>query len=236
MKKFLLVILVLKALSTHAQEFAFPMKGSYIYYKFDEDTKNSKNCIRHYFLALDKTKGSNGVAMELLQNVSNKVSKNLAVKTNYNFVEVFFFPPIYSGVEYSCEGDVTTGGQLGMALPTDGQSLLSSVFNTKKFKVESQTVSAKVKIQTNSPNKYSLIFSNFQIEYRGVKNTLTTQDLITEVVSLEDVYSAVKENAESDKRMYTRSTETFKEIDRIVNSIAKIYSEELKKTYELDEL
>jgi hypothetical protein len=60
--------------------------------------------------------------------------------------------------------------------------------------------------------------------------------LITEEINLEEVYSALQEKGKLDGKIYDKCKTSLRELDNIIKSCAKIYSEELKRTYEIDEL
>jgi hypothetical protein len=211
----------------NCQEVIFPMKGNFIYYSFEEVTNNKKHCIKYYCSSI-----------EFKNNVEKKC-KNLNV-TKFTLVGpkntmVNFIVPIHMASNTSCI-DEFGSPSFFLTLPTGDMlfesNLIFSLITVGKFKVSSQMITATVKLKFESENKYSLIFTNFKIKYTGTQGT----KMVTEEINLEEVYSALKEKGKQDNKMYDKSIESMKELDNIIKNCAKIFSEELKRTYEIDEL
>lgn len=237
MKKLLLITLTLVNLIGFAQDDLFPMKGSYIYYEFEEETDNTKHCIKHYLSGLDSTGQVNASAIEFKANVQKKCQNLNEIKsTLVGLKHTTVNMAIQLAVNYSCTGEIETPHGFYITLPTGAKllenNLLFSLFTVGKFKVLSQNITAVVKVEFEADNKYSLIFTNFKIKYTGTKGT----KYITEELDLEEVYSALQENGKQNGKMYDKSMKSMKEIDEIIKSCAKIFSKELKRTYEIDEL
>lgn len=220
---------------SYSQDDLFPMKGNYIYYDFEEETSNTKHCIKHYSSSLDSTGQINSSAGELALAVQQKC-KNLnelkvtLVGLKNTQVMIRFTPSMTKG----CTGEISTPTGLMLILPTGTQlledNLLFSLVTIGKFKVSSQSISATIKVVFKSNNKYSLTFSNFQITYSGTQGS----KYVTEVVNLEDVYKSLR--SDPNNRMYDKGMKSMKEIDDLVRGCARIYSQELKRVYEIDEL
>lgn len=237
MKKLLLFTLTLVNLIGFAQDDLFPLKGSYIYYEFEEETDNTKHCIKHYSAMLDSTGQQNASAMEFMMNVQKKCQNLNEMKvTLVGLKNTMVNMTVQPAMNYSCTGDIKSPSGFILTLPTGAQllenNLLFSLFTVGKFKVSSQMITAVVKVEFEADNKYSLIFTNFKIKYTGTKGT----KFITEELDLEEVYSALQENGKQNGKMYDKSMKSMKEINEIIKSCAKIYSNELKRTYEIDEL
>jgi hypothetical protein len=64
MTKTLLLLLLFQTSLLFAQDDLFPIKGDYIYYEFEEETKNTEHCIMHYSCMIDSTMKSNPSTME----------------------------------------------------------------------------------------------------------------------------------------------------------------------------
>lgn len=237
MKKTLLLLCLIQSSLSFAQVDLFPMKGDYIYYEFEEETKNTEHCIMHYSCMIDSTMKSNPSAMELMMNVMKKAQNLNEMRvtlvglknTSVNFA-------IQPTTSYSCTGEIKSPSGFYLTLPTGAQllesNLLFSLFTIGKFKVSSQMITATIKVEFKSKNKYSLIFTNFKIKYNGTQGT----KIVTEELDLEEVYKTLQEKGKQDDKMYDKSMQSMKELDEIIKSCAQIYSKELKRTYEIDEL
>lgn len=237
MKTTLLLILLLQSTIIFSQDDLFPMKGDYIYYEFNEKTNNTDHCIAYYSDIIDSTHKHNNTSIEFMTNVLKKVSNMNELKftlTGLKNVQVIF------GIEPAeltdCTEEIKTPNGLKLTLPTGAMlledNLLFSLITSGKFKVYQQSIAATVKVKFISDNEYSLIFTNFKINYIGTKGS----SAITEELDLEEVYKTLQEKGKQNDKMYDKAMETMKELDEIVKGCAKIYSEELKRTYQLDEL
>ena len=237
MKKILLLLQLFQTSLLFAQVDLFPMKGDYIYYEFKEETKNTEHCIMHYSCMMDSTMKMNPSAMELMMNVLKKSQNMNEMKvtlvglknTTVNFA-------IQPTTNHSCTGEIKSPSGFYLTLPTGAQllesNLLFSLFTVGKFKVSSQMITATIKVEFESNNKYSLIFTNFKIKYTGTQGS----KVVIEELDLEEVYKTLQEKGKQDDKMYDKGLQTMKEIDEIIKSLANIYSKELKRTYEIDEL
>lgn len=221
------------------QEDIFPMKGNYIYYNFEEQTNNTKHCIKYYSSFNDSTGTFNGKAQEFTMGVQKKCQNMNELKVSLtglkNTMVAFMIQAQYSPT-FSCTGELTSPSPFVLGLPTGAMlledNLLFSLFTAGKFKVTSQVITATIKVKFESKNKYSLIISNFKIKYTGTKGN----KIISEELNLEDVYSALQEKGKQSGKMYDKGMESMKEIDKIIRGCAKVYQEELKRIYEIDEL
>lgn len=72
MKSITLITFSLISLFVFSQDDMFPMKGSYIYYSFNEETSNTKHCLGHDFSYVDESGNTNPSAMELNSAVLKK--------------------------------------------------------------------------------------------------------------------------------------------------------------------
>jgi hypothetical protein len=220
-----------------------PMKGSFIYYSFNETMSNEKHCLKYFSTGIDKN-GTFSTPPNFMENVRNQI-QNLN-KTSYKLsgrieqTMVLFTPSFYAGdfsntnLENHCKGEAA--GDFSLILPVENTSLLEGYLffelaTRKKFKIATQSIHAVPKIIWTSDNQYSLVFTQFRIKYMGREGSTMKQ----EEASLEEIYEALKKN-ESNKKMYDNGMETMLEIDRIVKECARIYSQELKKAIEFDEL
>ena len=220
----------------------FPMKGSYIYYQFDESTANKKYCIKHYSNQYENGQ-MNTSASEFAQNVQKKAQNldklklNLFSTTGVSKTTVTFL--IYSSQvnSDSCVGEVSMPLALQLTIPVQNQLfedvVIFALCTSGKFKISGQMITATVKVKFKDKNNYSLIFTNFKIVYMGMKGLNT---MIKEELSLEDIYNEIQKNGSQKDKMYTKGKNTMKEIDSFVKACAKIYQDELKRIYEIDEL
>ena len=237
MKTTLLLLTLIRSTMFFAQDVVFPMKGDYIYYEFAEQTNNTKHCIRHYSCLMDSTKKYNPSARELMMNVKGKCDNLNEMKvTLVGLKNTSLFMQINPTTDYSCMGEIKTPNGFNLQLPAGTQllenNLLFSLFTFGKFKVGIQKITATIKVVFEADNKYSLIFTNFKITYFGSQGT----KIIQEELDLEEVYKTLQEKGKQDNKMYDRGIESMKELDQIIKSCANIYSKELKRTYEIDEL
>lgn len=238
MKISLLLLNLVFAGSIFAQLDLFPMNGEYIYYEFAENTNNKEHCIRHYSCMTDSTmKMQNPSAMELMQNVRAKCrnlneQKITLVGLKNTKVSMSIIPTN----NYSCSGEIKTPDGFHAVLPVEAQllesNLLFSLLTFGKFKVSSQMITATIKLEFKSNNEYSLIFTNFKINYTGTQGT----KVVSEVIDLEEIYKTLQEKGKQNDKMYEKSMKTMQELDSIIKACAELYSKELKRTYELDEL
>ena len=134
----------------------------------------------------------------------------------------------------SCSGEHKLAKSLRITLPVKTKllesSVLFSLMTSGKFKVSSQFVTATLIVKFIDKNNYEIIFTNFTVNYTGMKGVR----VITEEIDLEDIQKSIMANDKS--KMYAKSKQSIEDIDAIVNACAKLYSKELKKAYELDEL
>jgi hypothetical protein len=236
--KYCVLLFIGISIKGNCQEDFFSMKGSYIYYNFDEVTNNTKHCIMHYSSYMDSSGQINASSTELMVNVQKKCQNLNEIKLTLVGLKetmVNFMVPTQMTANVSCTGEISSG-TFFLTLPTGAilleNNLLFSLFTAGKFKVSGQMITATVKVKFESKNKYSLIISNFKIKYIGTQGT----KLITEEINLEEVYTALQEKGKLDGKMYDKCMTSMRELDKIIKSCAKIYSEELKRTYEIDEL
>ncbi|AEA44306.1 hypothetical protein [Fluviicola taffensis] len=238
MFKLILLLAYISALTTAHSQDLFPMKGDYIYYDFEEETHNTKHCLKYYSSQLDSANQYNQGASELMTAVRSKAQNLNELKVTLvglkNTTVNFTASPSLAKMT-SCIGEIKNPASLLLGLPTGAQlleeSLLFSLSSVGKFKVSGQYITATVKVVFKSDNKYSLVFTNFQITYIGTQGLKA----VTEVLNLEEVYKSLK-NGDSRSKMYNRGMKSMKEIDDLVKSCARIYSQELKRIYEIDDL
>jgi hypothetical protein len=240
MKKIVLISIFICSFYLSAQNEIFPMKGDYIYYKFSEKTDNKKNCIRLYSSLINSKGEYNTSAEEFLSNVSEKCLNLNSMKFTLIGVkntQVSFIPPIAHDSYFSCTGDIKSEGEaFTLSLPLEiqflEQNLLFKLLNSDKFKVSSQEITASLKLEFDSENSYSLIFTNFKIIYGGMQGNTSKN----EVLNLETILNTLQEKGNLDDKMYANEMQSIQELDKIIKQCAKIYSDELKRTYEIDEL
>lgn len=237
MKSTIILFLSLFSTTAFCQTDSLPMKGNYVYYEFNEKTSNTKHCIAYYSTATDSTGAPNRSAVQFGANVSKKtlnLNKNQLSLTGLKNTTIMFTVPV--GTSRKCKGEMNGAGSIMMTLPTGGSLLeynfLYSLFTIGKFKVSSQVISATVNIKFISDNEYTLVFTNFVITYAGHKGG----EFVQEVLNIEDIYKSLQTDGKQDGKMYDKAMESITDLDTIVKALAKIYSEELKRTYELDEL
>jgi hypothetical protein len=187
---------------------------------------------------MDSSGQLNLSSTELMVNVQKKCQNLNEIKftlVGLKETMVNFMVPTQTTANVSCTGEISPG-TFFLTLPTGAMllenNLLFSLLKVGKFKVYNQVITATVKLKFESKNKYSLIISNFKIKYSGTQGT----KLVTEEINLEEVYSALQEKGKLDSKMYDKSMESMRELDNIIKICAKIYSEELKRVYEIDEL
>jgi hypothetical protein len=235
--KAILLFFVTCTFTMFAQEdFSFPMKGDFIYYEFKETMGNSKRCLKQYFSIYDTTKALTlfQPAYDLQRNVQLKCRELNKFTVSGQNPKINFEAPIGSNAN-DCLGDLGSGG-LYIILPGDisflESSLLYSLLNSDKLKVYSQMIVPSMKIKFYSKNEYSIIFTNIKITYTGQKG----KETLNETLDLETVYKTLLEKGKQNDKMYDRSVEALSELDKIIKFIAKTYSEEIKKIYQIDEL
>ena len=238
MRKLFLILIIGASFNSNCQEVILPMKGNYIYYNFTEETNNKKYCINHYFYIQDSL-GINGSAYDLIASVGKKCSNLNELKVTLVGLKNTIVSFSLQGklqLNSKCTGEIQHPLAVNLTLPTGAMllegHLLFDLFTIGKFKVSSQKISASVKIKIESENKYSLIFTNFQINYTGTQGV----KFINETLNLEDVYNSLKKNGTQNNKMYDKGMESMREMDEIIKGCARIYSEELKRVYEIDEL
>lgn len=235
--KALLAFFVLSTFSLFAQEDLFPMKGDFIYYEFKETTSNKNRCIKQYFCMHD------GNTVELFQpstDLKNSIDTKCRELNKYSISgqnpEVEFESPLGDFVK-DCIVDLNAPfSTLLIGFPAEvpflEKTLLGSLLNSNKLKVISLGIIASMKIKFYSKNEYSIIFTNFKISYFGKKGN----DILEETLDLETVYKTLLEKGKQNDKMYDRSLEAFTELDNMIKFIAKTYSDELKRIYQIDEL
>ena len=231
MKILFLFILIFNI--SFSQDTIFPFKGKYIFYSYEEKAENVKHCLKYYLSSLDSLNQNNGSSTELMLSLKNK-SRNLNSISKGKQV-IFDVNPILTNWT-GCVGEVKNANGLLITLPTGTQwleeNLLFSLLTVGKFKISSQSITATVKVSFTSRNTYNLSFSNFKITYGGIKGS----EYITQELNLEDVYSNIKNNKGQNDKMYDKGIESMIEIDKIVKECAKIFSQEFKRIYEIDDL
>ena len=231
--KSLLAFFVLCAFSLYSQKDLLPIKGDFIYYEFKEKTSNKKHFIKNYFVA-GETAGNLSVNIQRRVMDLNKISIGGGDPT------VQFEPPIgmpsYDGKLLDCKEDIRSLEGLTVGLSSESSWLKNIFFLTRvnedKLKVTGQAITAVVKLKFYSDNEYSLILTDFKIGYSGTKG----KSIVTETLNLDDVYKSVQEKGKQDDKLYDRASESFVELDNMIKEISKIYSEELKRAIQLDEL
>lgn len=242
MKSITLITFSLISLFVFSQDDIFPMKGSYIYYSFKEETSNTKHCLGHYFSYVDESGNTNPSAMELnsavLKKGTNLNENRLSLSgLNNRNTSVTFTVPFTN--TFSCTDDKKAPVGLNLKLPSGvrllEKNILFSLLTSKNLKITAQWITATVKIEFESTNKYNLIFTNFTVHYQGTQGPLNMK-LATEELDLEDIYNTLNSKGKQNGKMYDKSMETMREVDRLVNACAEIFSKELKRTYEVDEL
>lgn len=228
----ILAVLFVSPLIASSQDDLFPMKGNYIYYDFEEETNNTKHCIKYYSSALDSLGQPNTSASEFVIAVMKKCMNLNELKVTLGGLkntDIKFM--VNPSLSKDCAGEIKSPNAFTLKLPTGTQiledNILFSLLTVGKFKVSGQSISATVKVVFKSGNKYSLVFTNFQITYFGTQGT----KVVNETLNLEDVYKNLKNS-----RMYDKGKKSMQEIDELVKACAKIYSQELKRIYEIDEL
>jgi len=212
------------------------MKGDFIYYEFKETTNNKNRCIKQYFCSHDSTVEVFQPALDLKNNVELKCNDLNKISIWGKETVVGFDAPLGSNVK-DCLGDIPSPpGSINFILSGDvpflESTLLGSLLNSNKFKVSAQMIVPTMKIKFYSKNEYSIVFTNFKITYAGTKGN---EDLY-ETLDLETVYRTLLEKGKQNGKMYDNSLEAFRELDKMIKFIAKTYSDELKRIYQIDEL
>lgn len=227
-----LTVLFILPLIASSQDDLFPMKGDYIYYDFEEQTHNTKHCIKYYSSVYDSLGQSNSSASEFVIAVMKKCMNLNELKVTFRGLkntDIKFM--INPSLTKDCIGELNSPNGFTLKLPTGTQilenNILFSLLTIGKFKVYGQLISATVKVVFKSDTKYSLVFTNFQITYYGTQGTKA----VNETLNLEEVCKNLKNS-----RMYDKGKKSIQEIDKLVKACAKVYSQELKRIYEIDEL
>jgi hypothetical protein len=235
--KALLVYFVFCTFSLYSQKDLFPMKGDFIYYEFKETTSNKNRCIKQYFCMYDSTEtlALFQPAYELQNNVKTKC-RDLNKYSISGQNPIVLFPALMGSKANDCLGEIPSPSSLCIILPGEvsflESTLLGSLLNSNKLKVLSQQIKASIKIKFYSKNEYSISFTNFKITYSGKKGN----EILNETLDLEAVYKTLLEKGKQSDKMYDRSLEAFTELDNMIKFIAKTYSDELKRIYQIDEL
>jgi hypothetical protein len=194
--------------------------------------------LKYYSSSVDSAnqiiQGASELALTVRMKAQNLNEMKVTLVGLKNTLVTFAVNPSLT-IMTGCTGEIKSPNGLLLSLPAGTQlleeSLLFSLVTIGKFKVSGQSISATVKVVFKSDNKYSLVFTNFQITYYGTQGT----KVVTEMLNLEDVYKNLK-NGDPNSKMYDRGMKSMKEIDELVKACARIYSEQLKRVYETNEL
>jgi hypothetical protein len=205
----------IKSNEADTQLFVFPMKGDFIHYSLSHTMSNTKHDLKHYLTFENSDFCKNFMQKKALIEFSNSSNKK-QIDCNIPL-------PI-----------VGQNGTLVLDLPT-GVSLLEGnllfqILTIKKFKINSEVVSATVKLEINGENGYTLIFTNFVIGYSGYQGGAEK----IEILNLEDIYNQIKRNQSSEGKMYDKTVKNIMEIDKVINQIDELFHTELDKVIRMD--
>jgi hypothetical protein len=196
--------------------FEFPMKGDFIYYNLEHSMSNSKHDV-NYYLNFNNSDFYQNFITKSINNFSFKFSASKAA------LKCFISPPL-----------IGENGTLNVNLPVGfnllESNLLYSLITIKKFKITSERIDATIKLEVNSENSYSLIFTNFLITYGGNEGGASK----FETLDLEEVYNELKNKQTLDNKMYDKTAKNLQDVDRLVKEIDALFFKELDKVIRMD--
>lgn len=215
MKELLFVFSNLIGLIVFGQAPNFPTKSGFIYYSFEQEHTNTKNCLAHYFT------GEYHVNFSLQDKLK-------ALEREMNESRPFF----RSSGEYDLSARLKNDAHNKDCIQTVAVTInlkWPSVQATNFNPVEYYRIQIKGELRITEKSKYSLVFKSFELTEKINKRYGEDEERI---VPLSDF---LKEYNEADKKDGTKE-KVMQDIDYVVNKFNLILNESFEKSYTVDEL
>jgi hypothetical protein len=238
-KKFLLIFILHSSLFLQGQQTILPMKGKYIFIEFREKTNNTKRPILDYFSVANEGKGNS-----LYQNCLPKYMEFYKFSWNTNIfsskLKSDFTRIMASHCFLDNNGEIHLPGYMQIMLSPQSNFLdnsgLGLLLNMSKKKIISHHINADMILEVHSNNEYSLIITNFKYFTQYIKGSFSGESG-SNVINVEELINVVNDKENKYRKTEKETAQKYIEfIEKLTKGIAKVFQEELKRMYEIDEL